>query len=437
MVSIKQWLNTVWEPGVGFKESLKDLPKSTTVSTVGIGLSAALFGCSGPALIIYESGKQAGWSDAQIASWIFAVYFFGALLGIVLSLRWKKPMSGAWTIPGAAMLGATLGYFSPEEAAGAYFIAGLIVLLIGLSGQLSKLIRSIPMPIMMGMITGVLLRFGIGMIKYLTSSPTVILPALIAVLIVEGFRHRGKLKWLPGPIVGIIIGFIIAYFTGDLNLSGLHFELAHPIVYMPKFSWSAMLSISIPLALMVLFAENVQAIGILIAQGYDKIPKNTPVPINGIAILSGIGGMVTSFFGGHNANIAGPMTAMCSSEEAHEDPEKRYAASFWNGVFFGSFGLIAPAAVAFINAMPRALISFIAGITMVGVLLRGFHGAFGVEAKGKFQWGAFFAFVTGASGITIFKIGAPFWALVIGSLVSLIVEYDDWKTLRQKAIQDQ
>lgn len=426
------WKNTVWEPAVGIREGLRDLPKATTVSTVGIGFAAALFGCSGPALIIYESGKQGGWSDAQIASWIFAVYFFGALLGIILSLNWKKPMAGAWTIPGAAMLGATLGYFSPEEAVGAYFIAGVIVLLVGLSGQLSRLIRSIPTPIMMGMITGALLRFGTGMIQNIIKDPVVIIPALIVALVVEGFRHRGKLKWLPAPVVGIVLGFIIAFFTGSLNLSGVHFEFANPVIYKPQFSLSAILSISIPLAFMVLFAENVQAIGVLMAQGYDKIPKNTPVPINAIAILSGIGGMITSFFGGHNANIAGPMTAMSSSEEAHPDPEKRYAASFWNGIFFGSFGLIAPAAVSIINAMPRALISFIAGITMVGVLLRGFHGSFGKEAQGRFQWGAFFAFVTAASGITLFKIGSSFWALVIGVIVSLLVESDDWKALRQK-----
>jgi benzoate membrane transport protein len=416
---------------VGVKKGLRDLPKSTTFSTVGIGLAAALFGCSGPALIIYESGKQAGWTDAQIASWIFSVYFFGALVGIVLSLRWKKPMSGAWTIPGAAMLGATLGYFSPNEAAGAYFVAGLLVLLIGLTGQLSKLIRLIPIPIMMGMITGVLLRFGIGITKSLVASPTVVIIALSAVAIVEALRRRGQLKWLPGPLAGIIVGFIAAYFTGNLNLSGVTISFAQPIVYSPEFSASAILSISIPLAFMVLFAENIQAIGVLIAQGYDKIPENTKVPINGIALLSGLGGIITSFFGGHNANIAGPMTAMCSSDEAHEDPEKRYGASVWNGIFFGSFGLIAPAAVSIINAMPRALIGFIAGITMIGVLLRGFYSSFGAEAKGKFQWGAFFAFVTGASGITLFKIGAPFWALVIGCVISLIVEIDDWKSLRQ------
>lgn len=426
------WKDTVWEPAVGFKEGLRDLPKATTLSTVGIGFSAALFGCSGPALIIYEAGKQAGWSNPQIASWIFAVYFFGALLGIFLSLRWKKPMCGAWTIPGAAMLASTLGYFSPEEAVGAYFIAGVIVLIIGLSGKLSKLIRSIPLPIMLAMITGALLRFGIGMIQKMVVDPLVIIPALASVLIVEGFRRKGRLRWLPGPIVGIIVGFIFAWFAGEVNLSGIHLAFANPIVYKPEFSLAAVLSISIPLSFMVLFAENVQAIGVLMAKGYDKIPKNTPVPINAIAVLSGIGGMITSFFGGHNANIAGPMTAMASSEEAHLDPEKRYGAAFWNGVFFGAFGLVAPIAVALIHAMPTALIAFIAGITMVGVLLTGFYGAFGKPAQGRFQWGAFFSFVTAASGITIFQIGSPFWALVIGVIVSLLVESNDWKALKKQ-----
>lgn len=424
-----------WERAVGFDEGLRDIVKSSNLSTITTGLAAALFGVSGPALIIYQSGQQGGWTDVQIASWIFSVYLFGALIGIFLSLRWKKPMAGAWTIPGAAMLGATIGYYPISEVVGAYLIAGVIVLLIGLSGQLSKLIRAIPTPIMLAMITGALLRFGIGIITA-TVSPAwaVIIPALCGYIFVAGMQHRGYLKKIPAPFIAIVVGFIFAKYTGRLNLAGVEFEFARPILWMPKFTISSVFSISVPLAIMVLFAENVQAIAVLIAQGYDRIPKNTRVPINAIAVLSGIGGIVTSFFGGHNANIAGPMTAMCSSDEADQDPEKRFAASFWCGIFFGSFGLVAPSAVAIIRALPVSLIGFIAGITMIGVLLRGFHGAFGKDANGRFQIGAFFSFMTAASGITLFKIGSPFWALVFGCIISLLTETNDWRALRTELI---
>ena len=420
------WKAEVVEPAVGFGAGLRNLGRSTTVSTVGTGLAAALFGCSGPALIIYEAGRQGNWPDPEIASWIFAVYFFGGLLGIGLALRWMKPMAGAWTIPGAAMLAGTLQYYSIDEAVGAFLVAGVLVLAIGLTGQLSRLLRSIPAPIMLAMITGALFRFGTGMIDAVTKSFATVAPAFLAYVVVEAVKSRGRLTRIPASLVAIAVGFAAAAITGNLGLGGVQLKFADPIFHAPAFSISSILSIAVPIALMVIFAENVQGIGILMAQGYDDIPSKTRVPINSIAILSGVGGIITSFFGGHNANLAGPMTAMDSSPESHVDPAKRYAAAFWTGVLFMGFGLIAPSAVSVIGVLPKSLIAFIAGVTMVGVLLGGLRGAFGAEAGGRYQIGAFFAFVTAASGITVFRIGAPFWALVIGCVVSLAVETRDW-----------
>lgn len=61
---------------------------------------------------------------------------------------------------------------------------------------------------------------------------------------------------------------------------------------------------------------------------------------------------------------------------------------------------------------------------MIGVLISAFRGAFGVAG---FQTGAFTALVIAMSGVTIFNISAPFWALLGGVLVSLAVESKDFK----------
>ena len=63
------------------------------------------------------------------------------------------------------------------------------------------------------------------------------------------------------------------------------------------FSWASIISFSIPFAIMVVGAE-MQAIGVMMGQGYK-------VPINGMTIASGIGGIVSPLFGLHNTNIAG------------------------------------------------------------------------------------------------------------------------------------
>lgn len=145
-------------------------------------------------------------------------------------------------------------------------------------------------------------------------------------------------------------------------------------------------------------------------------------PINMMTTISGLGGIAAGFLGGHNANIAGPMTAICSSEQAGENKEGRYAATVVNGVLFGAFGLIAGAAVPVVMSLPGALIGTVAGLAMIGVLLAAFQNAFG-RTLGN-QTGAFVALAVAMSNISILGISAPFWALVAGVIVSFIVERD-------------
>ncbi len=79
--------------------------------------------------------------------------------------------------------------------------------------------------------------------------------------------------------------------------------------------------------------------------------------------------------------------------------------------------------VALIEATPRYFIAIIAGLALLRVLSSAFAVAF---AQGKHAMGALFAFLIAASGIEILGIGASFWALVIGILLSLIFETSDF-----------
>lgn len=90
-----------------------------------------------------------------------------------------------------------------------------------------------------------------------------------------------------------------------------------------------------------------------------------------------------------------------------------------NGVLFCAFGLFAGAAVPFILALPKALIGAVAGLAMIGVLIAAFQQAFS-KAVGH-QIGAMVALLVAMSGISLFGISSPFWALVFGILVSLLL----------------
>ena len=402
------------EKGPGFASGLRDLRSHLNISTISAGVIATIFGCTGPALIIINSAQAGNWTTAQTISWLFSIYFLGGVISLILALYYKQPINGAWSIPGAVLLATTLPLFSINEAAGGFVMAGLLVFILGITGIMGKVMNWIPLPIVMAMIAGAMIRFGTGVVESVQKDLLIAGSALLAFLVAQRVGRN-----FPGTLVALIVGILVGF--NQINLNAMDISYAGPSFFIPEFNLSTFLSISFPLALLVIGAENAQAFGVLRAEGYRP-------PINAMTVISGIGGIVAGFFGGHNANIAGPMTAICSSSEAGPNKEGRYAASVVNGVLFGSFGILAGFAVPFVEILPGSLINTVAGLAMIGVLVSAFEHGF---SSHRFQIGAFAALVIAMSGLTLFSISAPFWSLVGGVIVSLFAEPNDFRFKEQ------
>ena len=401
----------LFEKGPGFRSGARDLLKYTNGATLSSAIISTIFGCTGPCLVTIAAAQAAGFTNEETVSWIFGIYVFGGLLGMILALYYKLPISGAYSIPGATLMGTALAGYSFQEAAGAFVLAGIIVLLLGVTGLIGKVMRWLPLPIVMGMIGGCMLKFGTQIITGVNGLPVVCGLAVLAFLLVPRV-----IKGFPGVLAALIVGVIAAIATN--SFVGEAGELAYipPQLVIPKFNPNLVLSCSLPLAALVVGAENAQAMGVLEAQGYN-------VPANGMTVASGIGGIISGLVGAHNANIAGPMTAICSSQEAGPK-EGRYAASFWNGLTFAAFGVVGSFAIAFVSFIPTALVNVLAGLAMLNVLIQAFSEGFGTL---KYKTGAFFALCVGASGLSFFGIGSAFWALVVGVVVSAICDSKDFK----------
>lgn len=400
------------ERGPGFASGLHDLPKSLNPATIGAGLIAAIFGCTGPALIVINGAQESGLSPVETASWIFGIYVFGGLISLVMALYYKQPLVGAWSIPGAVLVVGALQDFTFPEMVGAFFAAGAIVLIIGLTGLVGKVATWLPFPIVMAMIAGALIRFATGVVDSAMSLPIVVGAAIVGYVLLSRFIKR-----IPGVVGALIFGAVAAALIGAFRPIQGDLALTAPTFVAPDFNIGAILAVGLPLALLVIGAENAQAMGVLMAERYRP-------PFNAMTVISGIGGLLAPLFGGHNANIAGPMTAICSSEQAGEDKNGRYAASVVNGVLFIAFGVVASAAVAVVFTLPPELTTTLAGLAMIGVLLSAFQSSFGER---RFQLGAFVALVIAMSGVTILNISAPFWALVGGVIASLALEPKDFR----------
>ena len=106
---------------------------------------AFLFAASAPVAIIISVSLGSGLSESDIDSWIFAVFVFNGLLSIAMSVSYRQPLVFLWTIPGAILVGAALKTLPFEEVIGAYILTGVLLLCLGLTGWVKKVMDWLPM----------------------------------------------------------------------------------------------------------------------------------------------------------------------------------------------------------------------------------------------------------------------------------------------------
>ena len=245
---------------------------------------STVFGCTGPCLVTVAAANAAGFTLADTVTWVFGIYVFGGLLGTILALYYKIPVSGAYSIPGATLMGTALAGYSFNEAAGAFIIAGVIVLIIGLSGAIGKIMQFLPLEIVMAMVGGAMMKFGSGIVTTTQGNPVVCGAAVLAFFLVPRI-----IKKCPAVVAALIAGFAAALVSGQFTADMANISYIAPRVVAPAFNGTLILSCSIPLAALVMGAENAQAMGVLRTEGYL-------VPANTMTVTSGIGGIISGLF---------------------------------------------------------------------------------------------------------------------------------------------
>lgn len=384
----------------------------------GNGFVAFLFASSGPVAIILSVGARGGLSESDLASWTFAVFFLNGLLTIAYSLLYREPLAFFWTIPGTVLVGPALTHLSFPEVIGAFLATGLLMLVLGLTGLVRRVMDAIPMPIVMAMVAGVFLRFGIDLVHAFRDGFWIALSMAVPFFALSAMPRLARLA--PPLIVALITGAITVWLLGAFNPpAGTLFEFARPNVYAPQFSWPAMVELVIPLAITVLVVQNGQGVAILTASGHKP-------PVNAITLACGAVSMVTAFFGAVSTCLTGPSNAILASSG---EKSRQYTAALFLGVVSLGFGLTAPFFTRLLLATPPAFIATLAGLAMLRVLQTSFQISF----RDKFSFGALICFVVTVADVPIFRIGAPFWGLVFGIAASHLLERGDFKREAPKA----
>lgn len=373
---------------------------------ISSGLIAGTLGVFGPAIVVVEAASAGGFSYAETITWIYAVQIFGALLGMMMSLYFRMPIVGAHTITGAAFLVTVTPYFTYQELIGGFMITGLIVFLFGLSGVFTKVMNWIPKEIISAMLAGIITTYVVSLIPAVEELPLIGIPALIVFFILS--KWDLKIPPMLGAVMTCILIFILA---GDWKTLSLGTDVVRPVITEPSFSLVGAISISVPLALMVLSNDVTPGIGSLQRAGYKT-------PVNRILTLSGLTSIVSSFFGGHSSNIAGMMTTIAADDDAGEK-DKRYIASIVSSIVMIVFGLFAWAFVPLMLNLPESLTAMLIAFVLIGVFASTLKTSF---SNPKYVLSATFTFVISISGISIMYISAPVWALLAGTIMAKTIK---------------
>jgi benzoate membrane transport protein len=382
---------------------LRDISASAIIA----GFVTVLVGFTSSAVIVFQAAQALNATPAQIGSWMFALGIGMGITCIGLSWRYRMPVVTAWSTPGAAVLITAVAGVSMEEAIAAFLISGILITLCGFTGWFERIINRIPLSIASGMLSGVLLRFGLDVFTAIKTQFIMVFAMFSLYLLARRFQPRYAVVLTLG------LGLLIAASRGLLHFESVSLQWAQPVFTMPQFSIKALIGVALPLFAVTMASQNVPGVAAIRASGYDT-------PISPLIGWTGAATIALAPFGAFALNLAAITAAICMGREAHEDPDKRYVAAIAAGVFYLIIGVLGGTVGAVFAALPKELVLAIAGLALFGTIGNGLAAAMSAE---KDREPALITFLVTASGVTLLGIGSAFWGLVAGTLALGVLRF--------------
>jgi benzoate membrane transport protein len=386
--------------------SLNSIRNDISFSAIMTGFLAVLISYSGPLLIFFQAANTAQASNEMIASWVWGISIGAAISGIFLSIYLRVPIITAWSAPGTALLITQFTTMSINQAVGAYIVAAIILFIIGITGSFDHIIKHIPKGIAAAMIAGILFQFGINTFTSIES-----MPLLTGIMIVSYLLFK---RFLPSysVIVVLIVGVLVALFSGELKLQPIPFSIEQPIFIEPHWDWRNILNFALPLVLVSLTGQFLPGMVVLKTAGYNIKAKS-------IILVTSLVSIFVAFFGGITIALAAITAALCTSSQAHEDSNKRYIAGIANGGFYLIGGLFSITIVTMLIGLPKELIAVLAGLALISAITNNLLNTVSDE---EHREASVITFLAVASGMNFAGIGSAFWGLLLGMLAHIIFD---------------
>ncbi len=387
--------------------------KDISLSAFTAGFVAVLVGFTSSVAIVFQAALAFKASPEQLTSWMWALGLGMGLCSLIPSLWLRKPVMIAWSTPGAAVLataglaGGASNSFSMNEAVGAFMVCAVLITLFGITGWFERVMNRIPVAIASALLAGVLARFGLqAFLAAQTALPLVVL-MLLSYLLMKRLSPRYAVP------VTLLIAIIFIAFQAGLMPAKVDFGLAKPVFVMPEFTWSAMVSLALPLFIVTMASQNLPGVAAIKAAGYE-------MPLSKIITMTGLVTLVLAPFGAFALNLSAITAAICMGKEAHPDPAKRYTAAVSCGAIYIVIGLLGGAFISVLMSFPKELIAAIAGLALLGTIGSGLAVAVQDESHRE---AAVITFLVTLSGVVIAGVGSAFWGVVAGAVALFVQQY--------------
>ncbi len=370
------------------------------LSLTSAATAAVVVGFASTILVVIEGAKAVGATPTQQASTAAILCFTMALTSFILAFRYKQPIMVAWSTPGSALMATGATGVAFPDAVGAFMVAGALMVLTALIKPLSVAISRLPPALAAAMLAGVLLRYVLGV-----PSAALDLPVFVVPLIIAFFALRVLVPMFTVPVI-VVLGLVFAGLSGSFS-GPVHIGVTPLELVWPHWNLQVVIGLGLPLYLVTMASQNLPGFAVLKANGYQP-------PITACLFVTGLGSVLTAPFGTHAVNMAAITAALVAGPDAHPDPKQRWKMIYPYTLLYVVFGLAAGTFVSLLGAMPKSLVTAIAGLALFSPLMAGLTGMVkdprDVEA-------AMVTFLVTASGVTIYGIGAAFWGLLAGLLV--------------------
>jgi benzoate membrane transport protein len=388
--------------------------KDISLQSFTAGFVAVLVGFTSSVAIVFQAALAFKATPEQLTSWMWALGLGMGLCSLIPSLWLRKPVMVAWSTPGAAVLATAgmVGGFSMSEAVGAFMACAALITLFGVTGWFERVMNRIPVAIASALLAGVLARFGLQAFTAAQTALPLVVLMLLSYLLVK--------RLSPRYAVPVTLLFAIIYVAvNDLFTPAIVvFEIAKPVFVMPVFTWSAMVSLALPLFIVTMASQNLPGVAAIKAAGYD-------MPLSKIITLTGLATLVLAPFGAFALNLSAITAAICMGREAHPDASKRYTAAVSCGAIYIVIGLLGGAFIGVLMSFPKELIAAIAGLALLGTIGNGLAVAVQDESHRE---AAIITFLVTLSGVVIAGVGSAFWGVVAGTIALYVQQYGKRKS---------